>query len=56
MGNTIPPTAAMTGKRAFLKEDNSPTKTSRFISNPTEKKKIAISASLMTCINDMAWP
>ena len=56
IGNTIPPTAAITGKRAFFIDDNSPTRTSRFISKPTEKKNMAIKASLMTCIRVMGCP
>jgi len=46
-GTAMPPMAAMIGKIALSKLDNSPAKTSRFISRPTRKKKIAIKPSLI---------
>ena len=50
IGMIIPPNAAMTGRRAFRRLESSPTNSSRLISSPTEKKKMAINASF---INDM---
>ena len=47
MGTSIPPQAATTGSKALRGEESSPTRISRLISRPTEKKKIAISASLI---------
>lgn len=55
-GTIIPPTAAMIGKRACRKLDNSPTSISRLISSPTLKKKIAISASLMKPVRVSGCP
>ena len=46
-GITTPPTAAITGRMAFLKEESSPQTTSRLISRPTVKKKTTIRISLM---------
>ena len=56
IGTMIPPIAATTGNNAFFIEESSPTNTSRFISSPTEKKKIAIKASLINCIKVIASP
>ena len=49
-GTIIPPQAPMIGRRAFLSEESSPTRISRLISRPTERKNIAIRKSLMTSI------
>ena len=49
-GTIIPPHAPMIGSIAFSLVDNSPMRISRLISRPTEKKKIAIRKSLITCI------
>src|SRR3712207_1149315 len=46
-GATAPPTAAATGSAAPRTDDSSPTRTSRLISSPTTKKKIAMSPSLI---------
>ena len=46
-GNAIPPTAASMGKIATLMLESSPTSTSRFISSPMMKKKIAIKPSFI---------
>jgi len=46
-GTNIPPSAATTGSMEFLKEDNSPSNNSLFISMPAKKKNIAIKKSLM---------
>ena len=48
-GVAIPPTAATTGRAAFLNDDNSPWSSSRFISRPTTKKKTAIRPSFTRC-------
>ena len=40
MGTSIPPQAATTGSKALRGEESSPTRISRLISRPTEKKKI----------------
>ena len=45
----MPPIAAATGTMAFLKLDNSPWSSSRLISSPTMKKKIAMRPSLTRC-------
>ncbi len=46
-GTTMPPMAAMAGSAAWPKVDSSPRSSSRLISRPTRKKKIAISPSLI---------
>ena len=46
-GTTIPPKAAPKGSTALLKLDNSPVSSSRFISIPASKKKMAIRKSLI---------
>ena len=46
-GTTIPPSAAMAGSATLLRSDSSPATTSRLISSPTSRKKIAISRSLI---------
>jgi len=46
-GTIIPPRAAATGRMARLTEESSPARSSRFISRPTTKKKIAIRPSLI---------
>lgn len=46
-GTIIPPSAAATGKEAFLIEFNSPIVSSFLISKPTRKKKTAIKPSLI---------
>ncbi|MNL35873.1 hypothetical protein D3C87_1579270 [compost metagenome] len=46
-GTNIPPSAATTGNEAFLMDDNSPSIISRLISSPTNKKNMAIKASLI---------
>ena len=53
-GNNMPPIAAKIGSVACLREDNSPTRTSRLISKPTTKKKIAIRPSLIQCIRSIS--
>jgi hypothetical protein len=50
-GPIMPPSAAIIGNNAFLNEDSSPTRISRFISNPTKKKKMTINPSLIQCSN-----
>ena len=47
-GMSIPPHAPMMGRMAFLMEESSPTRISRLISKPTERKKMAIRKSLMS--------
>ena len=42
----------MTGNEAVFRFDNAPRTTSRLISSPTRKKKIAIRPSLIQCSND----
>jgi hypothetical protein len=46
-GTTIPPTAATSGSMAREKELSSPSTSSRLISSPTTRKKIAIRPSLI---------
>ena len=46
-GTTMPPTAAATGMMVRLGVDNPPTSSSRLISRPTRKKKMAMSPSLI---------
>ena len=46
-GIAIPPQAPMMGSRAFFIVESSPTRISRLISRPTEKKNSAIKKSLM---------
>ena len=53
---SIPPQAPMIGRRAFSFDESSPTMISRFISSPTERKKIAMRKSLMTAPSDIACP
>ena len=48
-GTSMPPTAAIAGRMARRNVRSSPTTSSRLISIPTSRKKIAISPSLMTC-------
>lgn len=48
-GTIIPPNAALKGRSASLKLDNSPLYTSLSNSRPTIRKKIAISPSLIQC-------
>ena len=55
-GMIMPPQAATTGSKAFRGEESSPTSSSRLISNPTEKKKIAMRASLMKSSNVIGLP
>ena len=55
-GTIIPPQAAMMGSRALSIEESSPTLISRLISNPTERKKMAIKKSLIICPSVMGWP
>jgi len=55
-GTIIPPRAAITGSRAFLGEESSPTRSSCLISSPTRKKKIAIRASLTTWLTVIVCP
>ena len=55
-GMSIPPHAPIIGRRAFCRVESSPTRISRFISNPTERKNIAIRKSLMTCISVIVCP
>ena len=55
-GIIIPPQAATTGSMAFRGEESSPTRTSRLISKPTEKKKTAIKASLIKARKLMLLP
>jgi hypothetical protein len=43
----MPPTAAMTGRSTCANEESSPRSSSRLISRPTRKKKIAIRPSLI---------
>jgi len=43
----MPPTAAMPGRAALSMLDSSPSRTSRFTSSPTRRKKIAIRPSLI---------
>ena len=53
-GKIMPPHAPMTGARAFFTLDNSTTSSSRFISSPTVRKKMAIRKSLMKAPKDIA--
>ena len=46
-GTIMPPNAAIAGSAAFFGSRNSPTTSSRLISSPTTKKKIAIKPSLI---------
>jgi hypothetical protein len=46
----------MMGSNAWRRLDSSPTNISRLISNPTLKKKIVISTSLMKVIKIMGCP
>ena len=46
-GINIPPIAAIIGNDALLKLESSPSKSSRLISKPTKRKKIAINPSLI---------
>ena len=55
-GITIPPHAPMIGRSAFSLLESSPTRISRLISRPTERKNIAMRKSLMTCITVIVWP
>ena len=55
-GTTMPPIAATMGSRACFREVNSPTSTSRLISRPIEKKKMAMSASLMNVMTAIGSP
>ena len=55
-GTIIPPIAPIRGNNAFLGEDSSPTKISRFISKPTDKKNIAMKKSLMRAIKVIVSP
>ena len=55
-GITIPPMAATIGSNACLIEVNSPTSTSRFISSPMVKKKMAIKASLINAMTVIGSP
>ena len=48
-GTSMPPTAAIAGRMARRNVRSSPATSSRLISIPTSRKKIAISPSLMTC-------
>ncbi len=48
-GRMAPPAAAMIGKSACRRFDSSPTVISYLISNPTRRKKIAISTSETKC-------
>ena len=50
----MPPTAAMTGSAAACAVDSSPTTSSRLISSPTRKKKIAIRPSLIQWSSDLS--
>ena len=45
-GTSIPPSAAIAGTAALRSEFNSPVSNSALISNPTRRKKIAMSRSL----------
>jgi len=49
-GTSIPPHAATKGKEALRKEESSPTSSSRFISNPTARKKTVIRQSFINSI------
>ncbi len=51
-GRTAPPTAAVIGRAARRTDASSPTRTSRLISRPTTRKKIAISPSLIHTSSD----
>ena len=53
---SIPPTAAIIGKRACFIFESSPCKNSLFISRVTKKKNIAIKASLIQCITESLRP
>ena len=55
-GTTIPPHAPMIGSIAFFSDESSPTRISRLISRPTDRKKIAIRKSLMTSITFIECP
>ena len=55
-GTIMPPQAPMTGARAFFMLDNSPQSTSRLISKPTLRKKMAIRKSLMKAPKCRACP
>ena len=55
-GSNIPPHAPITGSMAFFIEDSSPTKISRLISSPTERKNSAIRKSFITCNSVMLCP
>ena len=50
-GKITPPAAANTGNAAFLAEESAPLDTSRLISRPTSRKKIAIRPSLIQRIS-----
>ena len=47
-GKSMPPHAPIIGSMAFLSDESSPTRISRLISRPTEKKKMLIRKSLIT--------
>ena len=53
-GATRPPSAAATGRSALRKVESCPTESSRLISSPTTKKKIAIKPSLTQWAADIA--
>jgi len=55
-GAAIPPTAATMGKRALRNEFSSPTSTSRLISRPTRRKKIAIRKSFTQRMSGFVRP
>lgn len=55
-GTSMPHTAAKNGSIACSLLDSSPATSSRLISNPTRKKKIAIKPSLMKCCSDFFKP
>ena len=55
-GTIIPPHAPMIGRSAFFNDDNSPTRISRLISRPTERKKMAMRKSLITCMIVIGCP
>ena len=56
IGIIIPPQAAITGSKALRGVESSPTKISRLISKPTEKKNMAIKASLINASRFMLDP
>ena len=55
-GIIIPPHAPIIGRSAFCHVESSPTRISRLISSPTDRKNIAMRKSLMTFSSVIACP